>query len=79
MADPLRSADDLGRYLAGAIGAEDLILRADHPLGDQLTLDSVRMVELAIVLEQELGVDLPDDLDLRGLTPAALYQRYDRG
>jgi acyl carrier protein len=64
------------RYLAGVIGAEDAPLLLDQPLGRQLIVDSVRMVELAIVLEQELGIDLDDDLDLRGVTFNRLYERY---
>jgi acyl carrier protein len=70
---------DFVRYVAGAIGADDTPLRDDQPLGSQLTVDSVRMVELAIVLEQELGIDLPDDVDLRSMTLASLYERYAEG
>jgi acyl carrier protein len=67
---------DFASYLAGTIGADAASLRPDQPLGSQLAVDSVRMVELAIVLEQEFGIELPDDLDLRGVSVDGLYERY---
>jgi acyl carrier protein len=54
-------------------------LAPDRPLGDQLAVDSARLMELAIVLEQDLGMRLPDDVDLRALTPAGLYADYRAG
>ncbi|MFF5258023.1 hypothetical protein ACFY4C_03690 [Actinomadura viridis] len=39
-----------------------------RPIGEQAAADSARMVELAIVLEDELGAELPDDADLRTLS-----------
>jgi tetrahydromethanopterin S-methyltransferase subunit A len=49
-------------------------LAAEVPLGDQADVDSVLMLELAIVLEQECGLDLPEDVDLRRSSPAELYR-----
>jgi acyl carrier protein len=60
-------------YLAGLLDA-GITLAPNVPLGEQLAVDSSRMIELAIALEQECGVDLPDDLDLRRATPAELFQ-----
>lgn len=64
------------RYLAAAIGAPDLPLAVDQPLVDLAIGDSLTLTELAVVLEQELGVDLPADLDLRDASLAGLYARY---
>lgn len=63
-------------YLARTMGAAEVELDADSALADQLPVDSVHMIELAIVLEQELHLDLPEDLDLRQSTPGELYRGY---
>ncbi|MGJ3560828.1 hypothetical protein ACR6C2_30060 [Streptomyces sp. INA 01156] len=39
-------------------------------------MDSARMIELAIVLEEELGLDLPSDVDLRRSSPMELYGAF---
>jgi acyl carrier protein len=72
----LSSIGDFARYLADAIEADDPGLNFHQPFAAQLEADSVQMVELAIVLEQDLGIELPEDLDLRQMTLAGLYQRY---
>jgi acyl carrier protein len=71
------SIDEFVRYLAVAIGKPDAEFDFEIALARQAISDSVTMVELAIVLEQELGVDLPDDLDLREASFASLYARYE--
>ncbi|GAA3009842.1 DUF4346 domain-containing protein [Streptomyces fulvorobeus] len=55
------------------LGLEDTDLAPDVPLGTQVSVESVRMIELAILLEEELGLDLPPDLDLRTCSPQELY------
>jgi acyl carrier protein len=70
------SVGEFARRLARAMGADDVVLDPDRPLSTQVEADSVRMVELAIALEQEFGLDLPDDLDLRQATVAGLYDQY---
>ncbi|ONI76182.1 hypothetical protein ALI144C_36525 [Actinosynnema sp. ALI-1.44] len=67
-----RSFADFVTYLADLLDAGHA-LTADKPIGEQVAVDSARMIELAIALEQECGVDLPDDLDLRGATPMQLF------
>ena len=74
----LTSIDEFVRYLAVAIGKPDTEFDPQLALAHQAISDSVTMVELAIVLEQELGVDLPDDIDLREASFASLYARYER-
>ena len=64
-------------YLTDFVGLPDLPLTADLPLGSQL--ESLRLVELSVVLEQDLGVPLADDVNLAALTPAALYADYRAG
>ncbi|HEY3903857.1 MAG TPA: phosphopantetheine-binding protein [Streptosporangiaceae bacterium] len=64
---------EFASYLAGIVGSNGTVLRVDEPIGSQVTVDSIRMVELAIVLEQEFGVDLDDDADLRAVTLEDLY------
>lgn len=66
---------DFADYLAGTIGSNGTPLRLDEPIGSQVAVDSIRMVELAIVLEQEFGVDLEDDTDLMAVTLEDLYAR----
>jgi acyl carrier protein len=68
--------DEFVRYLADAIGAPGVPLDHDQPLANLAIGDSVTLTELAIVLEQELGMDLPDDLDLRSTSFVSLYARY---
>ena len=63
-------------YLAAAIGAQGFQFDHDEPLARLAIGDSLTLTELAIVLEQELGIDLPDDLDLRSASFASLYTRY---
>lgn len=70
------SLGDFVSYLARSVGGPEARLDAERPLDEQLELDSMRMIELAVTLEQELGIDLDDDGDLRGATPAELYAGY---
>jgi acyl carrier protein len=72
------TVDGFLRRIADTL-APSASLVADRPLGTQLAVDSARLIELAIVLEQDLGMSLPDDVDLRALTPAALYADYRGG
>lgn len=73
------SYEEFSRHIAKAVGAAGTALEPDLPLADQLSVDSLRMMELAVVLEQDLGLALPDDLDLRNSTPGGLYQQYRDG
>lgn len=75
MTGPAR-IDEFVRYLGAAIGAPELPLEYDQPLANLSIGDSLTLTELAIVLEQELGIDLPEDLDLRSASFASLYARY---
>ncbi|HEU5469385.1 MAG TPA: phosphopantetheine-binding protein [Actinophytocola sp.] len=69
---PSQSLDEFLAHLAKLLDAAPTL--APHtPIGDQVAVDSSRMIELAIALEQECGIDLPDDIDLRATTPADLY------
>ncbi len=79
MSSVIRTIDGFMGYLARAVGVARERLDATCPLGEQAELDSMRMTELAIVLEQELGMSLPDDLDLRAATPASLFEEYHDG
>jgi acyl carrier protein len=65
------SLDEFVGYLAGLLDVDSL--SASEPIGDQVAVDSSRMIELAIALEQECGLELPDDLDLRRATPVSLF------
>ncbi|PSJ25665.1 hypothetical protein B7P34_26930 [Streptosporangium nondiastaticum] len=60
--------------VARTLGARDTVLDPHTPLGEQLTVDSVRVIELTVVLEEELGAELPDDADVARATPADLYK-----
>jgi acyl carrier protein len=64
--------DEFLRFLASSLGAGDIVLDAHTPIGAQLSVDSVKIIELTILLEEELGMDLPDDVDLRQETAAGL-------
>jgi acyl carrier protein len=68
----MESATDLTRFITRLIGCPDLELDAELPLGKQTELSSLQLIELAIALEQECGIELPDDIDLRETTPAEL-------
>lgn len=70
------SAEEFADYLTRWVGGPDTVLDPDRPLGEQLDVGSSRLMELSIALELELGMYLPDDVDLRTLTPAALYFDY---
>ncbi|WP_380284984.1 hypothetical protein [Kitasatospora purpeofusca] len=59
--------------LVAGLGVEGVELDPEVPLGTQLLVDSTRLIELAIVLEEELGLDLPPDLNLRRASPLDLY------
>ncbi|GFH38235.1 hypothetical protein SCWH03_44770 [Streptomyces pacificus] len=68
---------DLAEFLTAVVtglGLEGGELDPDVPLGTQVSVESVRMIELAILLEEELGLDLPPDLDLRRCSPQELYE-----
>lgn len=57
-----------------ALGVDDdVTIDPTVPLGEQLEVESARMIELTIVLEEELRLDLDDDVDLRRETGAGLY------
>jgi acyl carrier protein len=68
----VESAADLTRFITRLIGCPDLELDAELPLGKQTEVSSLQLIELAIALEQECGIELPDDIDLRETTPAEL-------
>lgn len=70
------SAEEFACHPVWARGADDVALDPDQALGSKLAAGSVRMVELDIALEQDLGLDRPDDFDPRKATVAALYARY---
>jgi acyl carrier protein len=74
-ADRFASSEEFGRFLGEGVGAEQALI-LEKPLAEQLHVDSLRMMELAVMLEQDLGLTLPDDLDLRQCTPAELYRSY---
>lgn len=61
-------------YLTALLELADGAVAPDRPIGEQVHVDSARMLELAIALEQECGIDLPDDVDLRRSTPAQLFR-----
>jgi acyl carrier protein len=67
------SLPEFTRYLTDLLELGDRGVSPDRPIGEQVHVDSARMLELAIALEQECGIDLPDDVDLRRSTPAELY------
>ncbi|MDZ4235558.1 MAG: hypothetical protein U1C73_17765 [Dietzia sp.] len=52
-----------------------VLIKPEVAIGDQLQIESSRMIELAIVLEEDLGVSLPDDIDLRRESIATLHNR----
>jgi len=60
--------------LYGTLGIGDAELAPDIALRDQILVESSRMVELAILLEQDLGADLDDDVDLAALSPPELHR-----
>ncbi|MEU3752584.1 phosphopantetheine-binding protein [Streptomyces olivoreticuli] len=66
--------EDFLRLVTRTLGAEDAVLDPHTPLGEQLAVDSARLIELTVVLEEELGADLPDDADLARATPAELHK-----
>ncbi|MEU5418547.1 phosphopantetheine-binding protein [Streptomyces sp. NPDC001407] len=66
--------EDFLRLVTRTLGAEDAVLDLHTPLGEQLAVDSARLIELTVVLEEELGADLPDDADLARATPAELHK-----
>lgn len=68
----VESATDLTRFITRLIGCPDGKLDADLPIGKQTEVSSLQLIELAIALEQECGIELPDDIDLRETTPAEL-------
>jgi hypothetical protein len=68
----VESAQDLGQFITRLIGCPGLELDADRPIGEQTAVSSLQLIELAIALEQECGLELPDDIDLRQATPAEL-------
>jgi hypothetical protein len=70
------SAEEFSNYLTRSVGAAGTALDPHRPLGEQLDVSSSRLMELSIALELELGMYLPDDVDLRTRTPAALYFDY---
>ncbi|MEV8474126.1 phosphopantetheine-binding protein [Streptomyces sp. NPDC051173] len=66
--------EDFLRLVTRTLGAEDTVLDPHTPLGEQVAVDSARLIELTVVLEEELGADLPDDADLARATPAELHK-----
>ncbi|GAA0911524.1 phosphopantetheine-binding protein [Streptomyces thermoalcalitolerans] len=76
MTDAPPARPSMAEFLTAVVtglGLEGTELDPDVPLGSQVSAESVRMIELAILLEEELGLDLPPDLDLRMCSPRELY------
>src|SRR5204863_8302754 len=65
--DGLLSLDESDAYLARTFEVPDGFDR-DTPLGEQGLVDSVSMIELAIVLEEDLGILLADVADLHSIS-----------
>ena len=74
--DPIGTREEFSQLIARTVGAAGTVLEPDVALAEQLSVDSMRMMELAIVLEQDLGLTLGEDLDLRMSTPAELFRQY---
>lgn len=53
-------ADQVRRIIADQIGVNAVDLKDDTTLAADLGADSLDMIELAMVLEDEFGIDLPD-------------------
>lgn len=68
------SMDSFLNLITSTLGAEDCTLDPSIPIGEQIAADSARLIELTITLENELGADLPADVDLRAATAAQLYE-----
>jgi acyl carrier protein len=67
------SVADFSSFIARQIGLTGPELDASRPLGEQADLTSMQLIELTIAIEQECGIDLPDDIDLRKTSPAELF------
>ncbi len=76
MGNDVLTSDAFVERLARWLGQAGLAVAGDRTLGEQFDVDSSRAVELAIILEQDLGIELSDDVDLRKMTPAELYSSY---
>lgn len=79
ISEPPKHRLSLAEFLSAVVdglGAQGTELDPHVPLGVQLSVDSARMIELAIVLEEELGLDLPPDIDLRRSSPLELYGTF---
>jgi len=53
----------------------DVHIDPDLAIGDQLQIESSRMIELAILLEEDLNVRLPDAVDLSRESISTLHDR----
>lgn len=71
------SIDDLRRLLIECAGA-DAGVELDGDIGDrtfeELGYDSLALMETAARIQQEYGIDLPDDDVVTAQTPAALLE-----
>lgn len=65
--------NDFRSLLYATLGIEDVDLDMDIALREQILVSSLRIVELAILLEQDLGADIEDDINLAALSPAELH------
>lgn len=70
---PTMSLADLVAVMARTLGIAPTDLDPELPLGAGQHLESARVVELAVVLEEELDMVLPDDVDLREQSPRRLH------
>ncbi|MFC5719513.1 hypothetical protein ACFP1Z_04840 [Streptomyces gamaensis] len=65
---------ELLRRVARTLDIEAATLDPHLPVGEQVAVDSARIIELTVVLEEELGLCLPDDIDLRQVSLAELHK-----
>lgn len=65
-------ADSIREATAGEAGEG---ITEDQSFRDDLELDSLAMVEIAVMLEEELGVKIPDE-DLPGIVTVADAVNY---
>jgi acyl carrier protein len=72
----VETVEDFTRFIARVAGLASAGLDADLPICEQTDLSSLQMIELAMAIEQECGIDLPDDIDLRKAKPADLFSPH---
>lgn len=76
MTDQTNIAERVKRQIADVLGAEEV--KDEHSLRDDLGADSLDEVQIVMAMEDEFGIDIPDDEGESALTVADVIKLVEK-